>query len=309
MRLLFSFCPLRFCSLLSRRARRDTDRVTLARLGTAVPRRILTALAIPSLGKMPRSLQVPPGAPTLRASAQACHKKRQVRKVFPLSLFFAPSPCLALRSAAPSGTEIVTRRYTPLFRPRKARPYKSRRVRQRFGHRLKRAAKSDRSGKYSPCRVFAPSPCLALRSAAPSGTEIVTRRYTPLFRPRKARPYKSRRVRQRFGHRLKRAAKSDRSGKYSPCRVFAPSPCLALRSAAPSGTEIVTRRYTPLFRHSARCLVPYKSRRVHHDNARLSAVGKKEKSCGFSFLFAHFVFARFCLRSESAPTRGAFTIE
>ena len=33
MRLLFSFCPLRFCSLLSRCARQDTDRVTLARLG------------------------------------------------------------------------------------------------------------------------------------------------------------------------------------------------------------------------------------------------------------------------------------
>ena len=65
MRLLFSFCPLRFCSLLSRCTRRDTDRVTLARLGTAVPRRTLTALAIPSLGKMPRSLQVPPGAPTI----------------------------------------------------------------------------------------------------------------------------------------------------------------------------------------------------------------------------------------------------
>lgn len=98
MRLLFSFCPLRFCSLLSRCARRDTDRVTLARLGTAVPRRILTALAIPSLGKMPRSLQVPPGAPTLRASAQACRKKRQVREVFPLSLFCAePLPRPALR--------------------------------------------------------------------------------------------------------------------------------------------------------------------------------------------------------------------
>lgn len=38
----------------------------------------------------------------------------------------------------------------------------------------------------------------------------------------------------------------------------------------------------------------FKSRRVHHDNARLSAAGKKEKSCGFSFLFARFVFARFC---------------
>ena len=96
MRLLFSFCPLRFCSLLSRRARRDTDRVTLARLGTAVPRRILTALAIPS--SQSSSLQVPPGAPTLRASAQACRKKRQVRKVFPLSLFCAePLPRPALR--------------------------------------------------------------------------------------------------------------------------------------------------------------------------------------------------------------------
>ena len=96
MRLLFSFCPLRFCSLLSRRARRDTDRVTLARIGTAVPRRILTALAIPS--SQSSSLQVLPGAPTLRASAQACRKKRQVRKVFPLSLFCAePLPRPALR--------------------------------------------------------------------------------------------------------------------------------------------------------------------------------------------------------------------
>ena len=98
MRLLFSFCPLRFCSLLSRCTRRDTDRVTLARLGTAVPRRTLKALAIPSLGKIPRSLQVPPGAPTLRASAQACRKKRQVGKMFILSLFCAePLPRPALR--------------------------------------------------------------------------------------------------------------------------------------------------------------------------------------------------------------------
>ena len=50
--------------------------------------------AIPSL----RSLRIPLSAPTLRASAQACRKKRQVRKVFPLSLFCAePLPRPALR--------------------------------------------------------------------------------------------------------------------------------------------------------------------------------------------------------------------
>ena len=32
---------------------------------------------------------------------------------------------------------------------------------------------------------------------------------------------------------------------------------------------------------------------------------KKEKSCGFSFLFARFVFARFCLLSER-PDEGRF---
>ena len=96
-------------------------------------------------------------------------------------------------------------------------------------------------------------------------------------------------MRQRFGHRLKRAAKSDRSGKYSPCRFFAPSLCLALRSAAPSGTEIVTRRYTPLFR--PRKARPYKSRRVHHDNARLSAAGKKREVMRLLFSFCPL---RFC---------------
>ena len=64
-------------------------------------------------------------------------QKATGQESIPPVAFFAPSLCLALRSAAPSGTEIVTRRYTPLFRPRKARPYKSRRVHQQFTGLLK----------------------------------------------------------------------------------------------------------------------------------------------------------------------------
>ena len=80
-------------------------------------------------GTVPR-VQIPLSAPTLRASAQSMPQKRQERNKFLLSLFVSsPMPRPALRKGE-SGTEIVTRRYTPLFR--RCAPYKSLSPRQRF---------------------------------------------------------------------------------------------------------------------------------------------------------------------------------
>ena len=72
------------CASLRRIGHRNSD----ASLHSAIPSSLCS------------SLQIPLSAPTLRASAQACRKKRQVRKVFPPVAFLrlAPaSPCAPLR--------------------------------------------------------------------------------------------------------------------------------------------------------------------------------------------------------------------
>ena len=70
------------CASLRRIGHRNSD----ASLHSAIPSSLCS------------SLRIPLSAPTLRASAQACRKKRQVRKVFLLSLF-----CPSLRASPSRG--------------------------------------------------------------------------------------------------------------------------------------------------------------------------------------------------------------
>ena len=113
--------------------------------------------------------------------------RRDRRSLF---FLFRPLPPSPLRFTV-SGNEIVTLRFSPLFRPRIARPFESLSPRQRFELRLKATQKQGvRRDRRSLFFLFRPLPPSPLRFTV-SGNEIVTLRFSPLFRPRIARPFES----------------------------------------------------------------------------------------------------------------------
>ena len=137
--------------------------------------------------------------------------------------------------------------------------FKSRRVRHRFGLRHK-AIRKKRKAKTSLFFRFALS--RALRSASPSGTEIVTRSGGSAIPSLVGlAPHKSRRVRHRYKLGLRRANQIGRSRSSRLPILLASSYAVAFRFASPSGAEIVTRSRGSAI-PSLVVLAPHKSRRL-----------------------------------------------